>query len=619
MIEDLAPHTESNSRKESPGEDPRWEYHRRLERRRAEAGRYARRADAIGNGRLAIFLVGAAMAGMSTVASLFSPGWLGVPLLLFLVLVVAHQQATRQRRRAIRAAEFYEQGLRRLDDRWAGTGVTGARFTDPLHPYSGDLDLFGRGSLFELLCTARTQVGEDCLAAWLCAPAAPPVIRARQNAVLELRPRLDLREDLAILGEEIRPRAEAARTGIDLPALAAWGAAPMAVAPRKTRVAAAALAGGAVLALAAWALGFGPLPFYALLLLGQALAWTQRERVRQAVRLVEKSGRDLELLSLLLSRLEREPFSSGHLRQLSAALHDRGGRPPSAIIADLHRLIDLLQAQQNQLFAPIGMLLLWTTQWAFAIQAWRAEHGARIEEWLRVIGEFEALGALASYAYERPQDPFPEIVDGGACMEAKGLGHPLLPSGASVRNDLDLGEEKQLWIVSGSNMSGKSTWLRTVGTNAVLALAGAPVRAERLRLSPLRIGASLRTQDSLQSGVSRFYAEISRLRQVVDLAGGEPPLLFLLDEILHGTNSHDRRIGAEAVVRALVRRGAIGLVTTHDLALTRIASDPHLRAGNAHFADQLDDGKMTFDYHLRPGVVEKSNALALMRAVGLEV
>jgi len=228
------------------------------------------------------------------------------------------------------------------------------------------------------------------------------------------------------------------------------------------------------------------------------------------------------------------------------------------------------------------------------------------------------LSALAGYAYEHPGDPFPELSQ-DTCFDGEALGHPLIPEARCVRNDLHLGGALCLLIVSGSNMSGKSTLLRTVGTNAVLALAGAPVRARRLRLSPLAVGASIRIQDSLQGGTSRFYAEITRLRQLMDQAQGPLRLLFLLDEILHGTNSHDRGIGAEAVVRGFVARGAIGLVTTHDLALARVADALAPRACNVHFEDHLDDGKMTFDYRMRPGVVAKSNAVALMRAIGLEV
>jgi len=269
-------------------------------------------------------------------------------------------------------------------------------------------------------------------------------------------------------------------------------------------------------------------------------------------------------------------------------------------------------------FFLVNMILLWTVQFAFAIENWRATNGARLAHWTRVLGEFEALNSLATYAYEHPDDPFPEIAESGMFLRAEGISHPLLPDKQAIRNDVRLDETQRLYIISGSNMSGKSTLLRTIGVNTVLALAGAPVRAHRFALTPIHLGASLRTQDSLQGGISRFYAEIQRLRQIVDISR-EKPLLFLLDEVLHGTNSHDRRVGAEAVLRSLLRAGALGLLTTHDLTLTQIAADPDLHAVNAHLEDEIVEGKMHFDYHLRPGVVTRSNAIELMRAVGLEV
>jgi DNA mismatch repair ATPase MutS len=244
-----------------------------------------------------------------------------------------------------------------------------------------------------------------------------------------------------------------------------------------------------------------------------------------------------------------------------------------------------------------------------------------VSGWLEAVADLEALSSLAGYAHEHPDDVFPEVVEPGPgglpLLDGDALRHPLLA--AAVPNDVRLGGTgPQVLLVSGSNMSGKSTYLRTVGLSVVLALAGAPVRAARLRLTPVHAGATLRIQDSLQAGTSRFYAEITRLKELMDLARGRFPLLFLLDEILHGTNSHDRRIGSEALVRGLVERGAVGLVTTHDLALTELAGGTGSLA-NAHFEDQVRDGEIAFDYRLRPGVVGHSNALALMRAVGLEV
>jgi DNA mismatch repair ATPase MutS len=243
--------------------------------------------------------------------------------------------------------------------------------------------------------------------------------------------------------------------------------------------------------------------------------------------------------------------------------------------------------------------------------------------WIATLAEFEATIALATYHFEHPEDPFAAIEANGprptAVFDGTGLGHPLLPSQGMVRNDVRLTAGTQLLVVSGSNMSGKSTLLRTVGVNAVLALAGAPVRADSLRISPLSIGATLRIQDSLREGRSRFFAEITRIRGLADLAAGPVPLLFLLDELLHGTNSHDRLVGASGILRALLARGAIGLITTHDLALTVIADELAPRAANIHFEDFFEDGEIRFDYRVKLGPVTRSNALALMRAVGLEL
>ncbi|MBA3356285.1 MAG: DNA mismatch repair protein MutS [Pyrinomonadaceae bacterium] len=537
--------------------------------------------------------------------------WLLPVVVVFFALAQVQARITQARRRCERAAALYEQGLARLDDRWAGKGATGERFLKSTHPYAEDLDLFGHGSLFELLSTARTRAGEETLASWLLAPAAPEVVRARQAAVAELRPRLDLREDLLVLGEDVR-------SGEDSQGLAAWAAATPWDISRSMRVVAFALALLAVVTLILWIAGWGWIPFLVALILGRSFAFRLAADVQRVIGAVDGPGRDLALLSQVLRRLEREQFSSPRLVEVRAAL-DVEGLAPSRQIAQLNRLIDLLDARRNMMFAPLAALLLWPLQLAFVIERWRQRSGPAVARWLAAVGELEALTSLAGYSYEHPQDPFPELAEGEGYFEGEGLGHPLIPEGRNVRTDLRLSDEPRVLVISGSNMSGKSTLLRTVGTNTVMALAGAPVRARRLRLSAMEVGASIRIQDSLQAGASRFYAEITRLRQIVELTKKALPVLFLLDEILHGTNSHDRLIGAEGVVKGLIERGAIGMVTTHDLALARIAEELAPRAANVHFEDHLEGGKITFDYRLRPGVVQRSNALELMRSVGLEV
>jgi hypothetical protein len=604
----------SSGQDEPPPEaaGPAAEYRRRRHDRGVVAARLARLERLVGNGRLAVFLAGAILAWYVFGARTLALGWLALPLAAFIALVIWHDRVNQRRSRARRAEAFYERGLARLEHRWQGSGEPGTRFLDETHPSAQDLDLFGPGSLFELLCQVRTRDGEDTLANWLRAPAAPEEVRARQAAVAELRPRLDLREDLDLVGAKVR-------AVVNPEGLAAWGTAPPVLPGRWARVTTFILAVLGVAALAGWYfLDIGSTPFLAVAILEVTFTTWLRPRVQRVVAGIDRKAQDLALLATVLARLEREPVVSPRLRFLRSQL-DSAGQPPSARIDQLGRIVDRLNWRGNQLFAPFAILLLWTTQHALALEAWRLVSGPAIARWLAAVGEFEALCALAGYAYENPDDPFPELVTPGPRFEGEGLGHPLIPPARCIRNDLQLGGECRLLVVSGSNMSGKSTLLRTVGVNTVLALAGAPVRARQLRLSPLVVGATLRIQDSLQAGRSRFYAEITRVRQLVDLARGSPPLLFLLDELFQGTNSHDRRLGAEAVVRHLVELGAIGLVTTHDLALTHIADRLGPRGANVHFEDHFEDGAMTFDYRMRPGVVRKSNALALMRAVGLNV
>jgi len=590
--------------------DPRTEYLRRIDERRSNSARLMQRFRKIGFVRLAFLAIALVLLWLVVFGGL-SAWWLVFPSVLFVALGRVQARITEARLRCERGARLYEQGLARLDDRWAGRGSTGDRFSDPTHPYAEDLDLFGQGSLFELLSTARTDTGEETLAHWLLTPAAIDVVRARQEAVTELRPKLDLREDLALLGEGV-PSGESSR------GLSAWANGPYWNISPWTRPTAIAISLLTLATLILWFAGFSPIPFALVLIIRQVFLYRLRIPVHRVISEVDGPGSNLSLLSDILKRLEHESYASPLLIELRAAL-DVAGSPPSRQISRLNRLVELLDSRRNIIFAPLAEILLWSLQCAISIEKWRQISGPAVGRWLAAVGELEALSSLASYAYEHPHDPFPELIASSAHLEAEGMGHPLISEQRNVRADLRLGDEPAVLIVSGSNMSGKSTLLRTIGVNVVLALAGAPVRAGSLRLSPLQVGASIRIQDSLQAGASRFYAEIKRLRQIVELTNGERPVLFLLDEILHGTNSHDRQIGAERVVCGLIERGAIGLITTHDLALARIADELGTRAANVHFEDHLEDGEMRFDYRLRPGVVQHSNALELMRSVGLDV
>jgi hypothetical protein len=590
--------------------DPAIEYRARLQQRQRAHETLSSQDARLSYFRLGVFgvLILLALLGWQGALSYW---WLAAPVVLFGWLVQRHDTIVRQRDRAARAILFYERGLARIEDRWTGTGEAGERFVDEHHLYANDLDLFGRGSLFELLSIARTRGGEEALARWLTVPAAPAEIHARREAVTELTAALDLREAVALAGSDVR-------AGVHGDALTAWAEAPPLLRHEWPRWAAAGLSLAAVISVVWWAVGGDSGPFVLVVLLEIAFSLPLRARVDKALHAADGPARDLDILAHVLLQLEAQQFESAPLRTLRESLRTRGVAASRAIHR-LHQLVEWHDWQHNPFFAFIGAMLLWGTQIAFAIEHWRARHGARVAVWLRAVAEFEALSSLAAYHYEHPADPFPEIVESNAAiLDGSDLGHPLIPAARMVRNDVRLAPTRLL-LVSGSNMSGKSTLLRTVGINAVLAFAGAPVRARGLRLTPLVLGATLRIQDSLQEGRSRFFAEITRIRQIADAAAGLTPVLFLFDELFHGTNSHDRLVGASGVLRSLLDRGAIGLITTHDLALTAIAAELAPRAQNVHFEDRFEGGEIHFDYRMKPGPVTRSNAIALMRAVGLDV
>lgn len=591
--------------------DPQTEHARRLDARRAEQTRLEERDRRLSLARGIVAAVGFAFL-VVTASQPPAIAGLAVAVVVFIGLVIAHERVARRLSRARGRVAFHENALARIRGDAVARREPGDRFLDPAHPFAIDLDLFGRGSLYERMCTARTRAGQDRLAAWLQFPGAVADLKERQIAVAEMGGRIDLREDLSVLGAE-------ARHAVDSTALMAWAKAPGVAVPRRLRAVSYAASGVVVLSLAGWALGFWEaLPFQFATIAVALCNWSARGFSGAVLESLGKPVHDLQTLSEIFDRLGAERFDASRLRQLHDSLN-AGEERPSRPIAQLGRWLEAHESKGNVFFAILSFFLVWDLQLAAAIEGWRGRHGARVSVWLDALGEIEALSSVGGYAFENPADRFPEFVEGGPCFHAEGLAHPLIPASRAVRNDVRLDASLQMLVITGSNMSGKSTLMRTVGINTVLALAGAPVRATSLRLSPLAIGASIRTQDSLQDGASKFFAEIKRVRQVLDIANGPVPLLFLLDEIFDGTNSAERRIGAEAVVRSLIERRAIGLVTSHDLALAEIAVSLSPRASNVHFEDHLEGDRMAFDYRIKRGPVTRGNALGLMRAVGLEV
>lgn len=585
------------------------EYSQRLRLREQSKVRWDTGNGRIETARLTLATLFLILAGMSLARGTPSSAWLLLPTVLFLALVLYHQRIRTRRTLAERAVAYYTQGLERLKGRHQNRYLADTRFADEHHLYGADLDLFGTQSLYRSLCTARTPMGESTLARWLLAPADLGTIRDRHSAISELRRRADLREDLALQGDLERIELHDA-------ALTQWVRAPDELSRPwlgPTGLVLTLLAAATAVAWAVWDIVF---PFLAVLVLQAGITYALRDRVRAAVQGVEHAYEDLKLLSTLLRRLESEPFDAPPLRALKAKLASHT-LPASVTLSKLATLVGFVEARRNPFLVPLMLPLMYTIQTALAAERWRRLHGHVVESWLSALGDMEALLSIATYSFEHPEYPFPEFQEGPAAFQATGLGHPLISPRSRVHNDVELSGPTRVLLVSGSNMSGKSTLLRSVGINTVLAMAGAPVCATRLRLTPLQVGASIRVNDSLYEGSSRFYAEITRLRQLFEPS--RLPLLFLLDELLQGTNSTDRRIGAQGVLRALLERGAIGLISTHDLAISDGLDLSPDALRNVHFQDELIDGKLKFDFKLQNGIVTKSNGVELMRAIGLDV
>lgn len=591
--------------------DARETYETRRKQALADDARLDPWSAVFGNGR--VVLVAAAIillvaTGFGRLGALW-PAYGGLAA-TFVLLLVLQGAVDRRRRLAQRRAAFYAHGLDRLDGRWTTFPSTGADVAGLEHPYARDLDVVGPGSLFQLLDTTRTGQGERTLAGWLVAPGALADIEERRAAARALGGDVDARERLALAAAEeqhFRVKEEPLVAWAEGPALFA---APPWLRPLAFVLPALTLA---LLSLAYEGVVQGWLP--ALLVAGElALLRTRRDRVRRLAAVAEHAERDLSRLLPILEAACTQPRTTPALERLHASL---AGAVEA--VGSLRRRVTFFQSRANLLLAFVGPLLLWDLHAAMLLEGWQARAGRSLRGWLRALGELEALQALATYAFEHKADSWPELVDGPLAFEALGLGHALLASDRCVRNDVRLAGPGSALLVTGSNMSGKSTLLRATGLAAVMALAGLPVRATRLRLSRLQVATCMRVSDSLQEGASFFLAEVRRLKGVVDLARGSLPVLFLLDEILQGTNTRERSLGARGVVAHLVRTGATGLVSTHDLSLVQLGDVLGDRLAYAHFTDHVEGDQMVFDYRMRPGVVQSSNALRVMRANGLDV
>lgn len=531
---------------------------------------------------------------------------------LFIGLTIWHQMVELRLERSRRGVAFYEKALRRLAGQWRGSGPDGHALAPEDHVFAADLGVFGPGSIFELYCRAVTPYGGRTFADWLLRPASASEVRSRQKAVQSLIPAIEAREAIALaVATDRRPPTEGA--------LQRWCGQPPLAPLRRMQILSVLCLVTFGVSLALFLAGvLGGIFALASVLAQVVLIGRVRKSHGHALHAGEGALAELAALRPVLAQAHTVASTSALMGELRGVLA-RGPRAASPALESLRRRFELLDSGHNLMFVPFALLIGWDIHILASVERWRTRFSQDTLRWLQAVGCFEALLSLASHAYEAPEEIFPEIREGAPEFVGLDLAHPLLPREDAVGNDVRLDAESALLLVSGSNMSGKSTLLRSIGACAILAQAGGTVRASALTMTPLSLGASIGTEDSLLDNRSRFQAEIDRLARLLALADGERPLLFLLDELLSGTNSHDRRIGAEGVLRAFLSRGSLGVATTHDLAITAIADADDVAATNVHFEDHFSGDEMQFDYRLQVGVVTRSNALALMRLVGLQV
>ena len=539
---------------------------------------------------------------------------IGIPP-VFVLWAFAFRSFVRSRAKAVelaRRSSFYERGIDRMNDNWRGKGNTGTDFARETHLYQTDLDILGEGSLFELLATTRSEIGAERLAAFLLDSPTIEEARARQEAVRELREATGLREEIALLG-----KYQFQNTSVLL--LRDWLKLPIVSVSRIVPVllwacAAACLALGVLGYLAVLPWSRIALPLAPMLAVQAGIAFALKRRIRPHFKAIRPLTYDFMVLRQGVALMERQDFRSEKLRALVERVRSQGG---SARIRRLERLVKAVEVSEDYFLYGFSLWLAIGTQLILAIERWRTAHQREFEIWLDAWAEFEALNALACYAHENPDSVFPELLEGEACFEAEALAHPLLPRESCVGNDVALSRAAAFYVISGSNMAGKSTFLRAIGLNAILAAAGAPVRASRAHLTVFTVCASISIADSLQEGKSKFLAEVERLREMIRRLEDGRPVLFLIDEILGGTNSRDRRVAAAAVIQTLVAGGAVGALSTHDLALTEIAEVPELHGVNVHMQSEDPEQPLRFDYRVKPGVAHQANALAIVRMMGI--
>jgi hypothetical protein len=577
------------------------------------AGRLQKLSDRLSMARLAAFAGGlvlfAVLLSFSVIAAITT---LTMALFLFAWLVIKYETTEKSRKRYLHLAEINRLELKCLEGDFSGF-KTGEEYAERDHPYSYDLDIFGKASLFQYICRTTSRPASDRLAGYLKQSAAREEILLRQEAVAELQPLADWRQELMTLGY-LNTGA-----GNDPASLMQWlGSADIFLKTGREKIITGCLT---LLALAGIIAVIAGLPagiLAPILGVNFIFYFTRFRKISKLQEQVSRSSDLLKAYSSIIKLIENRKFTSPLLQKLQSSFRDEIAA--SDRIRQLSKLVGRLDYRLNVLVsAPLNLLFFADIHFCLALEKWKREHASRIPGWFAAMAEFEALASLANMAFNNPGWVYPKVTEDYFVFRAEEMGHPLIPSGRRISNSFVTEGAGKAIIVTGSNMSGKSTFLRTCGVNAVLAFAGAPVCASAFTVSHVRLHSSMRIADSLEENISSFYAELRRLRAIIVGAESDPKVFLLLDEILRGTNSDDRYTGSVALIKQLTGYGAVAMVATHDLRLAGLEKELTQSIENYHFDVKVNDEELFFDYRLTPGICSSFNASLLMKKMGIKV
>jgi hypothetical protein len=592
---------------------PREVYQSRESEFSATAERLRKLTDRLSIYRLTAFAGALVLFGaLLSFSAIAAVATLAVALLLFTWLVIRYETTEKRRRRYLHLAEINRLERQSLDGDFSGFRP-GEEYTERDHPYSYDLDIFGKASLFQYICRTTSRPASDQLAGYLKQPAAREEILLRQKAVAELRPLTDWRQELMTLGYLN------AGAGNDPAPLMQWlGSDDLFRKTGRERIITVCLSLLALAAVISVVTGVPAGILAPVIGVNFIFYFTRFRRISKLQEQVSRSSDLLRAYSAIIRLIEGRRFTSPLLQKLQSVFRDEIAA--SDRIRKLSKLVGRLDWRLNMLIsAPLNLLFFTDIHFCLALEKWKRRHAARIPGWFASMAEFEVLASLGNMAFNNPEWAFPKVTEDYFVFRAEDMGHPLIPAGRRIGNGFNAEGAGKAIIVTGSNMSGKSTFLRTCGVNAVLAFAGAPVCASAFTVSFVRLHSSMRISDSLEENISSFYAELRRLRAIITGAESDPKAFLLLDEILRGTNSDDRYTGSVALIKQLTGYGAVAMVATHDLRLAGLDREIPQAIENYHFDVKVKDEELFFDYRLTPGICSSFNASLLMKKMGIRV